>query len=455
MARTNDHGDEVLFIAFRGSVTTDDWRTNFTFRPGVFGGGLINACVHGGFWDRSNMLPGEHAPLSGFVGQLLLRKTRVVLCGHSAGGALAGVVGARVLAQPAVRSSLPTNGLQVISFGAPLWCNEGLGTSFRRLPRPTVDLRSIMHNYVLATDIVPRALFADFLASSAAGLGSLAGGRWTSMGGGSPKMLQKAQPMLQQMGSAFKEGMRNTYAPVGTWHFVDADDGRWTSLTDIQSITSKAMEAFADVTFTALARGVHEHSVTCYLQNIQALDDVRCAHPPLRAVPVFHARFLRPVLVAEKCSVVVEPASNYSENNAVVVRVTLEGWNLMALKASAELAGRATAGEKLQTPEWIPVQVSQVSTQNVPVPSSVPRRPTADSPVRVYGRMTFEGCSNLSSGWMQLYYRALQSMMDNDNVTESLNITVPESDAMTMMTLETGAWAVKRGFGLFQSWLNS
>ena len=113
---SRDFYNNELYIAFRGSVESDDWWKNVTFFPlqdESYGSGLF----HSGFHAKAN-----NVNLNDFLEIISkLRPRRVIITGHSMGGAVSSLFYLKMkmqqLAQQQKEQNLPM--LINITFGAP------------------------------------------------------------------------------------------------------------------------------------------------------------------------------------------------------------------------------------------------------------------------------------------------------------------------------------------------
>ena len=135
-----------IFIGFRGSVkpswdwdeflqSCKDWGSNLLFLPVT--GDMPGQAVHAGFYHKMEQM--DH---KGLADMLLKRKeNNIILCGHSAGGAVA------TLLLPRLLQLLPEKKLQVVTFGAP--------KTVRDTSQVAAEVRGKITNIVFNKDIVP------------------------------------------------------------------------------------------------------------------------------------------------------------------------------------------------------------------------------------------------------------------------------------------------------------
>lgn len=127
----------ALLIAFRGSDSLGDWILNLGITPAPFG---EHGCVHAGFLHGYEIVSSYVVAAASAAKN---RNAKIVLTGHSLGGALA-VLAAADLARKGMTSS-------VYTFGQPLLCDSTFHAWAEKK-----NLSSSVFRFVNHQDIVPR-----------------------------------------------------------------------------------------------------------------------------------------------------------------------------------------------------------------------------------------------------------------------------------------------------------
>eukprot|EP00274_Cyanoptyche_gloeocystis_P002992 CAMPEP_0196666768 /NCGR_PEP_ID=MMETSP1086-20130531/64701_1 /TAXON_ID=77921 /ORGANISM="Cyanoptyche gloeocystis , Strain SAG4.97" /LENGTH=1176 /DNA_ID=CAMNT_0042004007 /DNA_START=136 /DNA_END=3667 /DNA_ORIENTATION=- len=139
----------VVAVAFRGSVTKEDWICN----GDIFSeSGVLAGTRHGGFSARAKTIP------VALMYYLLQKYDEVIITGHSMGGAVASLVTCNVLSTLYSRNKpkwveKARKKLCCITFGAPLFCDDFNAEVFRG-----TGYDNFIHHVVNIGDIVPRVL---------------------------------------------------------------------------------------------------------------------------------------------------------------------------------------------------------------------------------------------------------------------------------------------------------
>lgn len=157
--------DPVLIVAFRGTQSLADMKADVNVTqsaPGVFSvlsGIKYDGKVHVGFYSRCvNFCFSQIIKAITDGSANGLRISRVIVTGHSLGGAIATIVGLELKSRldewrVAQRTSVAAADVRVITFGAPLCLNEAFGNA--------VHIRgwskSFVH-FINNNDVVPRTL---------------------------------------------------------------------------------------------------------------------------------------------------------------------------------------------------------------------------------------------------------------------------------------------------------
>lgn len=134
-----EDGQEYYFIAFRGSSNYADLLADVDSSPTVCELGVI----HNGFLNRSKSLP-----LQSILRACTTKK--VVITGHSLGGACATVLTARFFASYGHYSFSKSN-VTCVTFASPLVGGSTLGEYL-------LSRKKLFHNYIHGDDVVPKLL---------------------------------------------------------------------------------------------------------------------------------------------------------------------------------------------------------------------------------------------------------------------------------------------------------
>eukprot|EP01035_Chromulina_nebulosa_P023548 gene23548-30535_t len=105
--------DDVVYLAIRGSSNSSDWKMNFSAWTTVESIGI----VHHGWYSRS-----AHIPTAYLLHVLEKENKKVVICGHSLGGAVATIVTVRLLQQLVFKAQMTelAKCITCVTFAAPL-----------------------------------------------------------------------------------------------------------------------------------------------------------------------------------------------------------------------------------------------------------------------------------------------------------------------------------------------
>jgi pimeloyl-ACP methyl ester carboxylesterase/DNA-binding Xre family transcriptional regulator len=133
-------GKGFTFICFRGSDNWDDVRSDFTFFPSITEAGA----AHAGFFDRV-----ETFPLDALM-DAVQRGRRVVVTGHSLGGACAILLATRFFNKYGTFSYIDGE-ITSVTFGSPLVGGPSMGVLMNRRAKH-------FHNYLYDKDVIPLAL---------------------------------------------------------------------------------------------------------------------------------------------------------------------------------------------------------------------------------------------------------------------------------------------------------
>lgn len=294
----------VLFWAFRGSFDADDWLQNLR----VYGadGTRQLGKVHAGFQAASAQIPPAYYSL---VLKLLQEKaiSRVVLCGHSLGGAIA------LLTYESFCNSTPDKGLlenfRCITFGSPLVFDEAFVSQFM-LHNPRANLPEAVMHVVNPDDAVPNLLLSvpetirgavvaalphigaaiSHSVSVALGMTPLSAAVISSV---------TAAPIhtaLQSLWAGSKDRLLTSYVPLGAFAFLRADVAEGVKL----SVYRKSCDAL-DVlkrgpTSPVGAETVNAHNLSTYLNLLRAVTggNFSALSPRHELTPLLATCFLPP-----------------------------------------------------------------------------------------------------------------------------------------------------------------
>ncbi|KAI8367850.1 lipase [Choanephora cucurbitarum] len=106
--------DKTIYLSFRGSISSRNWMTNFNYRLTSFSG-VPGAKVHSGFYNALKDSSKTYLPV---VKSLLSSNPqyKIVVTGHSLGGALALLAGVDLLAS---ESNITSDNLMIVTYGGP------------------------------------------------------------------------------------------------------------------------------------------------------------------------------------------------------------------------------------------------------------------------------------------------------------------------------------------------
>jgi deoxyadenosine/deoxycytidine kinase len=139
IAQATVNNEEIVVTAFRGTSNLDDLSTDLSAMPTLTPSGL----THSGFLSRSNV-----DCLTSYLLQKVVQGKRVVITGHSLGGACATLLAVR-LTEELIHAKEDVN-LLCITFGAPLVGCEAMADYHHFL--------NVFHHFIVDRDFVPRAL---------------------------------------------------------------------------------------------------------------------------------------------------------------------------------------------------------------------------------------------------------------------------------------------------------
>ena len=149
--------DDTLYIGFRGSADKQDWLSNIQFElVSLVDGGNGDVKVHKGFKERADNILEELPTILKRYDPL---PARIVTCGHSLGAAISQLVHIQIEDKLEKDSKCK---MINITFAPPMVGNLPLRSMLNH-PFAKRDLARNMHNFIVAEDIVPAALFTGYV----------------------------------------------------------------------------------------------------------------------------------------------------------------------------------------------------------------------------------------------------------------------------------------------------
>lgn len=194
-------GTGTLYVCFRGTLGLRDYLTdaNFLLRELWQAEAAVHTtttsfapAAHRGFLGRAEGVPAEALHM-----HALRHCLRLVLCGHSLGGAVAALCTLRLLAALGQGGAASTQ-LRCVTFGSPPLGNAALATHVRERQWET-----LFHSYVLPEDPIPRLFLGQAQpgpardAAAAAALETL----FEQEGAGSSEEVREAAPLSSSGGT--------------------------------------------------------------------------------------------------------------------------------------------------------------------------------------------------------------------------------------------------------------
>ncbi|XP_078617624.1 uncharacterized protein LOC144885575 [Branchiostoma floridae x Branchiostoma japonicum] len=291
VAETEDK-DEV-FIAFRGTSNfldvMDDcsiWQQLASSGPDGRQTAMGGRC-HAGFQKLASNIP-----VDPFLKKYPIEKYRIVLCGHSLGGAVSHIVALNMLVE-LKRRGLPTDNIMSIAFGAPFFGDEGLRSYVEKQ-----NLSDCLLTVVNQKDPVPRILrlaeavqtavtsasakvkkfvkdvkplFTPILkAISSSGVGgpvvaaaAVAAGTLLDQ---LPAAMKELDGLIQQHGVTLQE-LNSIYRPVGWYMFItcwDIPGGYRTKWNSGYVRGEGEVNKFIKDNGQLTQEKIHEHKAVCY-----------------------------------------------------------------------------------------------------------------------------------------------------------------------------------------------
>ena len=146
-------GSNRLYIGFRGTASTDDWKDNLRAfqEDGAAAMKIIRGRFHSGFLSRAVAFPADK-----ILNDEAYRNRDIVVCGHSLGGAVATIVAVVLMLEVERRRKAGADdgrNVACVTFGAPL-----VGDADLRTFCETNGLAGNLFHFVSDQDPVPRLL---------------------------------------------------------------------------------------------------------------------------------------------------------------------------------------------------------------------------------------------------------------------------------------------------------
>jgi hypothetical protein len=143
VAEAEYDGEKIVYLAVRGSVNSSDWAVNFSFWPTT----TSNGFVHTGWYNRSANLPVN------YLADLAKQGYRVVITGHSLGGAVAQLLTSTLLDKFTIIQDTTVNKrINCVTFASPLTFVGHAAETLNSLHKDN------FFHFVHPLDIVPKVL---------------------------------------------------------------------------------------------------------------------------------------------------------------------------------------------------------------------------------------------------------------------------------------------------------
>ncbi|CAH1778552.1 unnamed protein product [Owenia fusiformis] len=268
-----DNKQSEVFIAFRGTNNFDDVLSDLKLFPKASD---YEGRLHAGFYEIAEMIPVE----------TILQKYRgyrIVICGHSMGGAVAQIVALEMLVQMDIKQIKDTTTC-CISFGAPLVATKGV-TEFV----DKHEMASKFVNVINQGDPVPRLLMLSQslqqVASSSSQFAEQANGVITpildvlshaphAIVSSSASVARDVllgivdgtknfESFLQENGSELKD-LDKIYSPLGEFLFLEQEESKRKWLNNCISNQEKITERLLKKTDIS-ERSISQHTIKNYL----------------------------------------------------------------------------------------------------------------------------------------------------------------------------------------------